>query len=123
MKPEECDILIFKHMLNGDLDAVLALFEETARFVTGTGDVVEGHEAIRPHVEACLNAEKLEWTYGPKAYLDSTGSLALLRGSWEATFLTSDGNLEVQTGKNVEVVRKQADGSWRFVIDHAAGAD
>jgi ketosteroid isomerase-like protein len=44
--------------------------------------------------------------------------LALLR----ADFTLRDGNKVIASGSTAELVRKQADGSWLYVIDHAAGA-
>lgn len=122
-KPEDCDILIFEYMRNKDLASVLGLFEPDATFITGEGNSIQGHDAIRDAVKGWIDAEKLEWTYGPVAYVDASGSLALLRASWSATFRGEDGSVTTSTGNNVEIVRRQPDGTWRFVIDHATGAD
>ena len=123
MKPEDCDLLIFEYMRQKNLQAVVELFEADATFVLGDGSVVQGHDAIREAVKGWIDAEKLEWTYGPIAYQDKSGSIALLRGTWSATFRDEAGKISTSTGKNVEIVRRQPDGTWRFVIDHAKGAD
>ncbi len=47
------------------------------------------------------------------------GDVALLRADWK--LVASDGNVIV-SGSSAEVVRKQPDGRWLYVIDHAAGA-
>ena len=122
-RPEECDLLIFENMRNRDLQAVVDLFEPDATFITGDGSRIQGHDAIQEAVKGWLDAEKLEWILGPVAYVDASGTIALLRGTWSATFRSEDGEITTSTGKNVEVVRLQPDGTWRFVIDHATGAD
>jgi ketosteroid isomerase-like protein len=45
------------------------------------------------------------------------GDLALLRADWE---LVGDDGRIVAAGSSAEVVRKQSDGRWLYVIDHAA---
>jgi uncharacterized protein (TIGR02246 family) len=123
MKPEEVDILIFEHFRNNDLDAVMSLYEPDATLVIDDKTFARGHEAMRKVLSGFLNAEKLEWVKGPVAWVNSTNDLAITRGTWRATFKDKDGKLTTIMGKNVEIVRKQPDGSWRFVVDHANGAD
>lgn len=45
--------------------------------------------------------------------------LALLRADWE---LVADDGAIVASGSSTELVRRQADGRWLYVIDHAVGA-
>ena len=47
------------------------------------------------------------------------GDLALLRADWE---LAADDGAIVASGSSAELVRRQADGRWLYVIDHAVGA-
>ena len=46
------------------------------------------------------------------------GDLALLRADWA---LTDDGAI-VASGSSAELVRRQPEGGWLYVIDHAVGA-
>ncbi|KPW34723.1 Uncharacterized protein ALO87_00038 [Pseudomonas syringae pv. apii] len=121
-KPEDCDRLIFEHMQNGDLDSAVALFEPDCVFVVSDDNVVVGHAAIREALRGWINAQKLEWIEGPTALLNASQDIAVLRGTWAATFKGDDGQLTVTKGRNVEVVRRQADGTWRFIIDDVNGA-
>jgi ketosteroid isomerase-like protein len=47
----------------------------------------------------------------------------MLRAAWSATAPGPDGKPVTVTGNNVEVVRRQPDGTWLFVIDNPRGAD
>jgi ketosteroid isomerase-like protein len=49
--------------------------------------------------------------------------LALVIGVWTFTGTGPDGQLVQLSAKNVDVLRRQADGSWRFVIDNPWGRD
>ena len=121
-KPEDCDRLIFEHMRNGDLDSAVSLFEPDCVFVLGDKKVIVGHAAIREALRGWIEAENLEWVEGPTAILNASQDIAVLTGAWAATFRGEDGQLTVTKGRNVEVVRRQPDGTWRFIIDDANGA-
>ncbi|WP_220185196.1 hypothetical protein [Paracoccus sp. S1E-3] len=47
------------------------------------------------------------------------GDLALLRADWT---LVGDDGATVAEGSSTVVIRKQNDGRWLYVIDHASGA-
>jgi ketosteroid isomerase-like protein len=47
--------------------------------------------------------------------------LALVVGAWSFTGTGPDGEPVKLTGHNADVLRRQADGSWRFVIDNPWG--
>ena len=46
------------------------------------------------------------------------GELALLRSRWTLRSRESEGQPMELAGERAEVVQQQADGSWRFVINH-----
>jgi ketosteroid isomerase-like protein len=49
------------------------------------------------------------------------GDLAVLYNDWAMSATDPDGKATERTGKAIEVVRRQADGSWRFVVDDPYG--
>ena len=51
------------------------------------------------------------------------GDLALVIGVWSFAGTGPDGKLVKLAAKNVDVLRRQADGSWCFVIDNPWGTD
>ena len=51
------------------------------------------------------------------------GELALLQGEWHLDGTAPDGSPLELSARTAEVVRRQPDGSWLYVIDHAFGAD
>jgi len=121
-KPEECDTLLVEAIGKGDLEAALALYEPTASFVLDSGQVVTGLGAIREVMQGFL-ALKPKFTIEVKAVQSGDGGLALLRGKWSLSGTGPDGKPMTLSGNSTEVVRRQADGTWRFVIDNPRGAD
>ena len=120
-KPKDCDNLLIEALNTGDLEAAVACYEPDASFVVEPGKVVTGHAAIREVLESWL-ALKPKLTIEANAV--QSGDVALLRSKWTLKGTGSDDGKPVEmSGNGTEVVRRQADGSWLFIIDNPAGAD
>lgn len=50
-----------------------------------------------------------------------SGDIAMHIAPWEMTATTPDGQEIAQSGLSVAVLRKQADGGWKMVIDNPHG--
>ena len=108
--PQEIHFLFERAFNAGDVEGILALYEPGAVLVTG-GKPVTGHDALRDAYSAFLSGGarmKLE----TKAVIESGQGLAVLHGRW------SLGPPGASEGLSTEVVRRQPDGSWMFVIDN-----
>jgi uncharacterized protein (TIGR02246 family) len=121
-KPEECNLLFQKAIQEKDIEAMVASYEPNATFILDSGETVTGLDEIRKVLTPFLNVENFKFTY-LKAFPDSKNEIAILRGKWVATAKDDNGNSIEMSGNDVEVVRLQADGSWKFVIDHPTGAN
>ncbi|WP_404986252.1 YybH family protein [Chryseobacterium sp. M5] len=121
MKPEDCDRLMEKGIQERNIDAMMSLFETNASFVTESGEIVSGYDAIKKALTPFLEVEDFHFIH-LEAFPHADNNLAFLRGKWAAKRVDSDGKVNDITGNNIEVVRRQTDGSWLFVIDHADGA-
>lgn len=101
-----------------DVERVLVLFEDDAILRIDATRTFRGHAALR-------EAFAVEFARLPGRMTSRNnfcivqGDIALLR----ADFVVVDGNgAEIASGSTAEVARRQRDGSWRYIIDHAAGA-
>ena len=121
-KPEECDILLSEAVHRGDLEAAVALYEPNASYVLDSGQVIMGRAAIREVFQSYL-ALKLKFTMQVKAVQSGNGDLALTGTTWSVTGIDADKKPFTSSGKSVEVVRRQADGTWLFVIDNPHGGE
>ncbi len=119
-KPEDCDYLLTEAINAGDIEAAVALYEPNASFVAQPGQVVTGRAAIREVMQGFV-ALKPKLTIEANAV--QSGDVALLRSKWSLTGTGPDGKPVEMSGNGTEVVRRQADGSWLFIIDNPAGAD
>jgi uncharacterized protein (TIGR02246 family) len=104
----------------GDLEAAIALYEPTARFVQESGEVVTGHQAIREKMKGFLAIK-------PKFRIKVTGvqsadrNIALTQAKSSVTGTDADGKPVTMSSRRAEVVRGLADGTWKFVIDNPRG--
>lgn len=108
--PQEIHTLFLDAFNRADVEALLALYEPDAVFVTGEGSAI-GHEAIRTAYQHIL-ADGGRMEMETRTVLESGDGLAILHGAWT---LYRDGT--AINGLSTEVVRQQADGSWLFVLD------
>ena len=119
--PEELD-QNFETALNaGDLDALAALYESEAVFVSGPGQTVSGTTAIREVLSAFL-AMKPTITVEVQT-LGQLDDIALTSAKWEMTGTGPGGQPVVMRGHSSEVCRRQADGTWLFIIDDPGTLD
>jgi len=99
----------------GDEDALMALYESEAALVPEPGQVVTGTEQIRAALQQFL-ALQGQFRLAAK-HVVQTGDLALLISDWAVTGTGPDGKPLDVGGPSIEVVRRQADGTWLYVID------
>ena len=119
-RPEQCDILIGEAINSGNIDAALALYESNATFAPELDQSVTGLPAIRKVMEG-FTALNPKLTVEVPLVLES-GDIALLHSKWTITGTNPDGSSMNAEGKGVEVVRRQADGTWKFIIDNPNGS-
>jgi len=109
-KPHEIHHIFEAAFNAGDLEAIMALYEPGAVFIPGDRSI-SGHDAIRDFYRISLSAGS-RVTLETRMVVESADGLALLHGAW------SLGPPVSSEGLSTEVVRRQPDGEWKFVIDN-----
>lgn len=118
--PEDVDRLFGARMNAGDLDGLLALYESGATLIRSDGAPATGHAAIRAELAGILHA-KPRVVMDVKTVWRGGENLAVLYNDWHGTAVDAAGETVALRGCAVEVVRRQADGRWLFVIDDPDG--
>ena len=98
----------------GDLDGLMELYEHDAVFTNARGAHI-GTEAIREVLAGYLSTVASITMNESVAF--EAGDLALVHWSWTMDF--PDGRQA--EGATAEVLRRQPDGSWKFLIDNPDG--
>ena len=105
----------------GDLDALLALYEEGGVVTPQPGVVATGHAAIRAALGGFLSLRGVI-TMTTKTIIPA-GDLALLHAAWTVDGVGPDGAPVALAARSSEVIRRQADGTWRYIIDNPFSVD
>lgn len=119
--PEQVLESIVTGINSGDLEGLMPLYESEAAFATQPGSLAHGAPGVR---------EALSGFISMKGKLDlevtrvlEVGDLALVIGVWTFNGTGPDGEPVRLAAKNADVLRRQEDGTWRFVIDNPWGTD
>jgi uncharacterized protein (TIGR02246 family) len=119
--PEQVLQAVVDGINTANYELLLSLYEPGAAFVTrpgclahGLGDICEALDGF-----VALNG-KLDLKV---SRVLQVSDLALVVGDWSFSGTAPDGEPVKLEARNADVLRRQADGSWRFVIDNPWGTD
>jgi ketosteroid isomerase-like protein len=119
--PEQVLASIVHGINTGNLDALMSLYESSAAFATQPGSLAHGLRGVRDGLAGFI-AMKGTLNLKVTRVLEASG-LALVIGEWSFVGTGPDGQPVRLTGHSADVLRRQPDGSWRFVIDNPWGTN
>ncbi len=103
-----------------NVDLLCSLYAENAVVHNGDEAPSVGPAAICEGLKEFLKgADKVAIETG---YELRSEDLALLRSVWQLDGKDEEGKPTTMNGSGIEVVKRQADGSWLYVLDHPMGA-
>ena len=117
--PEQVLASIVRGINSGDLESLMGLYEPGAAFAMQPGDLAHGAAGVRGALAGFIALEgelDLEVTR-----VLEVGDLALVVGTWSFEGTGPDGQPVRLAADNADVLRRQPDGTWRFVIDNPWG--
>ena len=114
--PAEIHALFSAAFNAGDVEALVALYEPNAILVLD-GKSVSGHENIRTVLTTVLE-RRGRMVLETRSVVESMQGLAVMHGGWVVERDLAMETPLVNRGLSTEVVRKQPDGTWLFVIDN-----
>ena len=119
--PEHVLESIVSGINSGNLESLMPLYESEAAFAAEPGNLAHGTPGVRDALTGFISMNG-------KLDLDVTrvlevGDLALVTGVWSFNGTGPDGEPVRLEARNADVLRRQSDGTWRFVIDNPWGTD
>jgi uncharacterized protein (TIGR02246 family) len=106
-------------LADGDLDALVDLYEPDAAFAPQPDESVSGREAIREALRPFLALEPRMTGQIERVLL--AGDTALVANRWKLTGTQPDGSAIELGGVSADVLRRREDGSWGIAIDDPWG--
>ena len=101
----------------GNPEIVMSMYDTAGIIVPEPEKPISGTEKFKEAIKAILSIRgKMEIK---TVYCLQTGNIAVGRSEWNIT----DGHEVKISAKGIEVMRQQADGTWKIIIDHAFGAE
>jgi uncharacterized protein (TIGR02246 family) len=121
MTPREVLNSVVKGINAGDLDSLMTLYEADACFATQPGQLAKSPESISQSLRNFINMNgKLDLKV--KRVLQAS-DLALVITEWSFSGTGPDGKPVNMAARSSDVLRQQANGAWRFVIDNPWGTE
>ena len=104
-KPEDIANLFLEYINSGNIDGLVSLYENNAALVTSSEyEIARGSEEIKDFYLKLLTSNP-KFEKGQQRPAITNGNISLTSSRLVNGFVTA------------EVARKQADGSWRWIID------
>jgi uncharacterized protein (TIGR02246 family) len=101
----------------GDVNTVLSMYDTDGVFVPEPENPVSGREKFENAVKGILTIKgKMEIK---TVYCLEADDVAVGRSEWSI----KDGSEVKIAAKGIELLKRQSDGTWKVVIDHAFGAE
>jgi ketosteroid isomerase-like protein len=105
---------------DGDISGLMDLYEEGAVFQPEFGVALSGHSQIRPASEEFLAlSPRITYTTDPDVII--AGDIALVSNFWTMVATLPDGTVMNEGGTSADVLRRQADGTWKVLVDQPRG--
>jgi uncharacterized protein (TIGR02246 family) len=118
-KPEDWPGLFAQHLNAEDLQAVMTLYEPDARFVTRSGETLVGRDRIRQARAGMIDTKTRLHSRVVKAV--TVDDIAILYTDFEGTAVDPSGKTVEIRHKAIEVLRRQADGTWKLIVGDPNG--
>ena len=118
-QPEDWPGFFCRYLNQGDLNAVIDLYEPNARFIERSGDIVVGRDRIRGKVAELIKA-KAELRFNV-IRITVVDDIAQLYTDFDGTTIDESGSIAEFQSRAVEVLRRQANGSWLLIIGDPNG--
>lgn len=116
-RPQEMNQAFADAFNTRDINALMALYEDNALLRIDSEETFTGKAMIANELKKLLQMPGTMSSFNN--FCIEHGDIALLRA--DHAIVDTDGS-SILCGSSAEIVRRQNDGSWLYIVDHAMGA-
>ncbi len=121
LNPEEMNECFANAYNTGEVNNLNELFETNAKVVNKKGEIIVGINKINAeHLNLLRLGGKMT---SINKYCVEFENIALLRADWKIETHNENGDVAEIKGSSTEIVRKQENGSWLYIVDNPFGAN
>ncbi|MET0986905.1 MAG: nuclear transport factor 2 family protein [Steroidobacteraceae bacterium] len=121
LRPEDWPVLFTQRLKAGDLEGMVALYANEARFLAPTGGMLEGRDQIRMVLAGLVN-EKRQWECQVVQAV-TVDDVALLYTNFKDAGGDSGSRSVNIDQRAIEVLRRQSDGTWKLIVGDPLGRE
>lgn len=103
----------------GDIDGMVAFYEDGAKFLFRPGELLSGKAEIHKALTQLLPMKPV--ARHEKTHLIEAGDIALWMSKWSVSGVAQDGSRMCRDGIGTVVLRKGVDGGWRVASENPWG--
>ncbi|MNR83764.1 hypothetical protein D3C72_145490 [compost metagenome] len=122
LQPDDVSRVLVQALETGDIETSVAVYEASAVLFSKSGRTMVGLEAIRKNNAALIALKPTFAIDFIKFTVSGDGTLATNRMKADLSWQDAEGKLVQASVDTLEVLRKQEDGSWRYIIDDPYGS-
>jgi len=120
-KPSDPLTFLIDAINHGNLDSALSLYEPEAVMVAEPGKLTNGRAGLR---DALAGFIAMKPTLSVESrQIVTAGDIALSCAHWNLSGADPDGKEIKMSGRSSDILRRQTDGNWLFLIDNPWGTD
>ncbi len=121
-QPDDVSRVLVQALEKGDIETSVAVYEASAVLFSKSGRTMTGLDEIRKNNAALIALKPTFDIAFIKFTLSGDGTLATNRMKANLSWKDAEGKLVEASVDTLEVLRKQEDGSWRYIIDDPYGS-
>lgn len=121
-QPDDVSRVLVQALETGDIETSVAVYEASAVLFSKSGRTMTGLDEIRKNNAALIALKPTFDIAFIKFTLSGDGTLATNRMKANLSWKDAEGKLLEASVDTLEVLRKQEDGSWRYIIDDPYGS-
>jgi|GEM_PF-416330 Ketosteroid isomerase homolog len=119
-EPHLMNEIFVKAYNSGDVSNINLLFEKDAVVVRPNGSVIQGVDAYTQEHQNLVKIGGVMTSINKSCIIHN--DIALLNAEWEIKTKNEQGEPITISSVSTEIVRKQSDGSWLYIVDNPFSA-